>query len=98
MILGLSISASATDSIGALAEKDLAVLENGAGCWLENAKAEQFICDDMSRAAIKLGRKIKKLERKSGDWNSGFYLCGKNYEYVSADKKITVSAKMKAGE
>lgn len=93
-----SIAAFANNNLGALGEKDLAILASGAGCWLEDAKSKQFIYDDMSNAAIKIDSKVVKLNRKSGDWDSGFYNCGKSYEYSSDDQKINISIKMKPGK
>jgi hypothetical protein len=95
--LCFSVAAFAGNNLAPLEEKDLSILDSGAGCWLENSKSEQFIYDDMNHAAIKLGSKVLKLTRKSRDWD-GFYSCGKNYEYLSEDQKITVSVKMKPGK
>jgi hypothetical protein len=94
----VSLSAFAGSKLEALTANDLSILDDGVACWFENAKAQHFIYDDMSHAVIKLDGKVIKLNRHSGDWKSAIYSCGKTYEYVSEDNKVTVSIKMKPGK
>lgn len=77
-----------------LDSSDLSILESGAGCWLEDSKKNLFIYDNMKHAAVKIDKKVIKLNRKSGHWDSGFYNCGETYEYTSEDKAMNVTVQM----
>ena len=96
--IGFTTSPLASKKIDHLNGSDLKVLDAGVGCWLQNSKSEQFIADDMNKAVIKLEAKVITLQRVSGYWDAGFYDCGKQCVYSSADKKVSATVTMKPGK